>query len=127
MVKVTPLIKIGSDERGATFVFDTERTGQFMVAHRKAGSVSGNHYHTAKHPSKQPEKLIMMSGTATLDWRDLASGATGTETLIGPAEVWIAPNVWHKVTAVTDFVMLELNGMDAGVGDTLKWDEGTKD
>ncbi|MES2777973.1 MAG: hypothetical protein V4722_27585 [Bacteroidota bacterium] len=122
MVKVIPLTKIGSDERGATFVFDTERTGQFMVAHRKAGSVSGNHYHAGKHVSKNPEKLIMMSGTAILDWKDLASGEAGSETVVGPAEMWISPNVWHKVTAVNDFVMLELNGMDAGVGDTERVD-----
>ena len=122
MVKIVPLSKIGSDERGATFVFDTERTGQFIVAHRKAGSINGNHYHTGKHPCKVPEKLIMMSGTVTLDWKDMNSDASGTETIVGPAEIWIEPNVWHKVTAVTDFVMLELNGMDAGVGDTLRVD-----
>ena len=122
MVKITPLDKIGSDARRATFVFDTERTGQFMVAHRKAGSISGNHYHVGKHPYKLPEKLIMMSGTATIDWKDLTSGATGIVTVIGPAEIIIPANVWHRVVAVTDFVMLELNGMDAGVGDTERVD-----
>ncbi|MEO7309635.1 MAG: hypothetical protein ABIX01_04505 [Chitinophagaceae bacterium] len=120
MVKIIPLNKIGSDERGATFVFDTERTGQFIIAHRKAGSVNGNHYHTGKHHYKMPEKLVMMSGTITLDWKDMNSEAAGTETVTGPAEIWIPPNVWHKVTAITDFVMLELNGMDAGVGDTMR-------
>ena len=43
MVRVTTLDLIGEDERGATHYFDMDRSGQFIVAYRKAGSVSGQH------------------------------------------------------------------------------------
>ena len=42
MVEIIPLKKIGEDERGATFIFDTDRTGEFIFSFRKAGSASGS-------------------------------------------------------------------------------------
>jgi dTDP-4-dehydrorhamnose 3,5-epimerase-like enzyme len=122
MVKIIPLHQVGSDERGATYDFATSRTGQFIVAHRKAGSINGNHYHTGLHPYKRPEILIMMQGKALLEWKNITSGEAGTATLQAPCEVWIKENVWHQITAITDFVMLELNGLESGKGDTFKID-----
>jgi len=119
MVKITPLQQIGSDDRGGTFVFDNERTGQLIVAQRKAGSISGGNYHTGKHPYKVPEILVIMQGNCTLRWKDIHSENHGTETVIGPAQIVIPPNIWHELKGETDFVMLEMNGLDAGQGDTF--------
>ena len=119
MVKIIPLSKIGSDDRGATFVFDNDRTGQLIVAQRKAGSISGGNYHTGKHPYKVPEKLVIMQGNCTLNWKDINGDGEGSETVVGPAQIIIPPNIWHELIGETDFVMLELNGLDAGQGDTF--------
>jgi len=126
MITITPIEQVGEDERGATFVFDNDRHGQFIVAHRKAGSASGRHYHKGVSPNKNPEKLILMQGTIEVNWRNiegaLREGAqeTGSITGSGPALVVIPAGVWHEVMAVTDFVMLELNALADGQGDTYK-------
>lgn len=119
MVSIVPLDKIGADERGSTYTFDNDRTGQFIVALRKAGSQSGGNYHTGVHPYKNPEKLVIMQGDCKLYWANLAGTEAGIIMVAGPAQIIIPANVWHKLVGVTDFVMLELNGLDAGVGDTL--------
>ncbi len=118
MVTVIPLDKIGEHERGATFVYDNDRTGQYIVAYRKAGSANGRHYHKGLHEHKRPEKLILLSGEAVLNWKDVRTSEEGSLTVIAPAMMIIPEMIWHEVIAVTDFVMLELNGLDAGKDDT---------
>jgi len=119
MVKVIPLQQIGMDARGGTYVFDNERTGELIVAHRKAGSISGGNYHMGKHPYKNPEILVIMHGDCSLKWHHVHNGSSGVEAIVGPAQIIIYPDVWHKLTGITDFVMLELNGREAGTGDTF--------
>lgn len=118
-VQVNKLEKIGEDERGATYKFEQLRTGEFMVAERKAGSISGNHYHTGKHPYKRPEQLVLMKGRIMIHWRSLDGADKGSFDVEAPATIQIEANIWHQVLAIEDFVMLELNGTDAGAGDTF--------
>src|SRR5436853_518984 len=120
MVEVIPLNFIGENDRGTTHGFDNERSGQFLVAYRKAGSINGGHYHTGKHSYKNPEELILMSGEGMLNWKTLDGLQHGSKRVAGPAKIIIPANVWHEVVAITDFVMLELNGLDAGKDDTFQ-------
>lgn len=122
MITITPLDKVGEDDRGATFIFDNARTGQLIVAHRKAGSVSGRHYHKGTSPYKNPEKILLMRGEATLNWKFVLGSESGSEHVVGPSMIDIAPNVWHEVVALTDFVMLELNSLEDGNRDTYRLD-----
>jgi dTDP-4-dehydrorhamnose 3,5-epimerase-like enzyme len=119
MVEIIPLDKIGEHDRGATFVFDNQRTGQYIVAYRKAGSANGRHYHKGLHAYKRPEKLILMQGEAVLNWRNMQGEEQGSLTVKAPAIMIIPEMIWHEVIATTDFVMLELNGLDAGKDDTF--------
>lgn len=118
MISITPLERIGMDERGGTYVFDTDRSGQFIVTHRKAGSASGRHYHHGISAKKNPERLILMKGDILVNWRDMKGGGQGSMPASAPALIVIPAWVWHEVIAVTDFTMLELNGMADGQGDT---------
>ncbi|HSC52318.1 MAG TPA: hypothetical protein VLC98_01765 [Phnomibacter sp.] len=118
MVQVIPLDKIGEHDRGATFVFDNDRTGQFVVANRKAGSANGRHYHKGVHAYKRPEKLVLMHGEAVLNWRNMQGEEQGSEIVKAPAIMIIPELIWHEVVAITDFVMLELNALEAGKDDT---------
>ncbi len=120
MVRVIPLDKIGEDERGATHYFDTNRTGQFIVAYRKAGSASGDHYHKGTAEKKNPEQIIIMSGSALLNWKDIRSEKKGTEKINAPAMIEIEPWAWHQVVAVTDIIVFELNGLEDAKHDTFK-------
>lgn len=45
-LEVQLLSRIREDERGLTFHIKNGRSGNFILAYRKAGSSSGRHYHT---------------------------------------------------------------------------------
>ena len=81
MIKVEPINQIGEDERGRTYTFNMDRTGEFIVGFRKAGSSSGRHYHKGRSPYKCPEKFMIMQGQATVHWRDIKSERLGSEKL----------------------------------------------
>jgi hypothetical protein len=120
MVEIIPIAKIGEDERGATHYFDTDRTGQFIIAYRKAGSSSGRHYHKGIAAKKNPEKIIIMKGSATLHWYDVRGGAKGSEKVTAPVMIQIHPWAWHELIADTDIVVFELNGLEDGREDTFR-------
>ena len=120
MVKVTRLDKIGEDERGATHFFNTDRTGEFIVAYRKKGSASGRHYHKGIAKVKDPEQIIIMQGEAILNWYDVRGDRKGSEPITAPSMVEIAPWAWHEVIAVTDIIVFELNGLEAAKEDSFR-------
>ncbi|TAF49985.1 MAG: hypothetical protein EAZ62_08575 [Sphingobacteriia bacterium] len=122
MVKARTLDKIGEDQRGATHYFDTARSGQFIVAYRKAGSVSGRHYHKGLSPLKNPEQLVLMQGSGVFRWKDVRNGQTGEVLVQAPAFIEIEPWAWHELVATTDLVMFELNGLTDAKDDTFHLD-----
>lgn len=123
MIEITPIAKIAEDQRGATHYFDTDRTGQFIIGYRKAGSVSARHYHKGIMPGKNPEKVILMSGEATVNWFDLDGDGRGTEKLVAPVMLTVYPFTWHEVIANTDIVMFELNALEDGKKDAFQLEE----
>ncbi len=123
MIEVIPIEKIGEDERGRTHAFDTDRTGQFMIAYRKAGSISGRHYHKGLSPKKNPEKIIIMQGSATINWFHLKGAEKGSIWVKAPSIIIIKPWIWHEVIAETDIVILELNARTDGPGDTFRLED----
>lgn len=120
MVEVIILDKIGEDERGATHYFETDRTGQFIVAYRKAGSASGRHYHKGTAWQKNPEQIIIMQGEATVNWFDVRGHEKGSVRVKAPARVHIQPWAWHEVIADTDIIVFELNGLEDAKDDTFR-------
>jgi hypothetical protein len=125
MITITALKQIGLDERGGTYVFDTTHTGEFMMTQRKKGSSSGRHYHNGVSPNKNPEQLILMSGSVTLNWRNMRGPENGSVDVQAPARIAIPAGVYHEVIALEDFVMLELNSTADGQGDTV-WPSGSR-
>jgi len=123
MVNTISIEKIGEDERGCTHAFNTDRTGQFMIAYRKAGSLSGRHYHKGLSHNKNPEKIIIMQGAATINWFDVNGSEKGSVEVKAPVMVVIQPWAWHEVAADTDLVVLELNGPADGPSDTFQLEE----
>ncbi len=118
MVEITPISKVAEDERGATHFFDTDRTGQFIIAYRRAGSASGRHYHKGIAANKNPEKIIILSGEATVNWYDMRGEGKGSLKVSAPSMVTIQAWAWHEVIADTDIVVFELNALADGKDDT---------
>jgi hypothetical protein len=122
MIEIIPIDKIGEDERGATHYFHTDRTGEFIIGYRKAGSVSARHYHKGISEYKNPERVILMQGEATVNWFDVNGDAKGSSRIKAPAMLVVYPWTWHEVIADTDFVMFELNALQDGRKDTFYLD-----
>ncbi len=122
MVKMIHLTKIGEDERGSTHIFETDRTGEFIFSFRKTGSVSGRHYHKGISSKKNPEKIIVVKGEATLNWHNVQGEEKGSMKIVGPSEVHIYPYAWHELVADSDIVVFEMNALVDGQGDTFRLD-----
>jgi len=121
-IDIIPVPMKSEDARGQVHFFSTERSGEYMVFYRKPGAIGARHYHKGLSANKNPEQFLLLSGQATLKWRDLQTEETGTYQLVSPVEVHIYPWIWHEVVAETDFVMLELNALEEGPIDTFYFD-----
>ena len=108
------------DERGALHYFSTNRSGEFLLVYRKAGSVSGQHYHTGKSAGKNPEEMLLVQGILTMNWKNLGTGETGIVNIEAPSRVVIQANIWHEVKALTDIIFIELNSLVDGSEDTYR-------
>lgn len=119
MITITPLDKIGDDERGYTYEFFQERMGRHLVCFRKAGSISGRHYHKGLSLTKNPELLILAQGNITINWRQLPNKELQSIWVEGPARIEIPPYIWHELAAITDCTFIELNSLSEHQADTF--------
>jgi dTDP-4-dehydrorhamnose 3,5-epimerase-like enzyme len=119
-VQIHPIDVKALDERGALHYFATDRTGEFLLVYRNAGTVSGQHYHKGISAGKNPEDMLLVQGKAALHWKDLETKEEATIQLIAPIRVKIPANIWHELTAITDIVFIELNSLSEGSEDTFR-------
>ena len=108
------------DERGALHYFSTDRTGEFLLVYRNAGTISGQHYHKGKSPGKNPEEMLLVQGSIHMEWKNLLTEEKGNLTIEAPSRVIIEANVWHEVKALTDIIFIELNSLAEGSEDTYR-------
>ena len=116
---ITPITLLGTDERGFTAEYPHERTGDHIIVFRKAGSISGRHYHKGLSATKDPEIFIIFNGACTINWRDINSEELHTDEVVGPVKLAIFPNTWHEIIGVTDYTALELNSLEEHKADTF--------
>ncbi len=117
-VQVSPIQIKALDERGALHYFKTDRSGEFLLVYRNAGTISGQHYHTGKSMNKNPEDMLLVQGSIQLHWKDLKTEQEETLDVIAPSRVLIPAGIWHEVKALTDIVFIELNSLEDGSEDT---------
>ena len=108
------------DERGALHYFSTDRTGEFLLVYRKAGTISGQHYHKGNSAGKNPEEMLLVQGSITMNWKNLQTNVSDTIIIEAPSRVIIEANVWHEVKALTDIIFIELNSLVEGSEDTYR-------
>lgn len=122
MIKVTPIIPGGQDERGYTAEFENKRTGTHLIVYRKAGTVSGRHYHKGLSGTKNPEVLLLLSGTCTVNWKHIEDDSISSEEYTAPVMFEIPPLIWHEIIPATDYTFIEQNSIDEHVADTFRLD-----
>lgn len=120
MIKATQIIPAGTDERGYTAEFEQDRTGTQLIVFRKAGSISGRHYHKGLSATKNPEILILLSGTCTFNWKHIDDAEVQTTEYTGPIKFEIAPYIWHEIIPVTDCTFIEQNSIAEHAADTFR-------
>lgn len=117
-IEITSFQFIGQDERGTTSEIGLDRGGQALSIFRKQGTVFGNHYHEGIEPTKNPEKFYVLHGKLKFETRYI-NQTEWTESIVeAPSKIEIYPNVIHRVTALTDAYMLELNSLQEHIKDT---------
>lgn len=119
-IEIFPYTHIGTDERGNTAELTLDRGGNMLSIFRKQGTVFGNHYHTGISASKNPEIFWLLHGEAIIEHKLLDDQQWISTTLLAPTKVFFYPNVIHKVTAVTDCYMIELNSLEDHINDTTR-------
>ncbi len=119
-VTIIPIEVKAVDERGALHFLKTDRTGEFLLVYRNAGTVSGQHYHKGISAGKNPEDMLLVQGSANLHWRNLITNQEETILLTAPTRVLIQANIWHELIAITDIVFIELNSLKDGSEDTFR-------
>ncbi len=109
--EVYPLSLIGEDNRGQTFQIENNRSGDYILAYRKAGSSSGRHYHTGKADYKNPEILYLLSGEAKIRWRRITESEVKERVVHAPVKVIFPIYIWHELVAITDCSFWEMNAL----------------
>jgi hypothetical protein len=123
-VRVEVPVLIGKDERGSTFAVANDRSGDYILAYRRAGSSSGRHYHTGKCPRKDPEILYLLSGEALLRYRGMGETEILETRVTAPARVEIDILTWHELIAVTVVSFWELNSLEDVKADSVRVEPG---
>ena len=120
MIKATQIIPAGNDERGFSAEFQQERTGTQLIIFRKAGTISGRHYHKGLSATKDPEILLLLSGTCTFNWKHINDTEVLTAEYTGPVKFEIPPYIWHELIPVTDCTFIEQNSIAEHAADTFR-------
>jgi hypothetical protein len=68
---------------------------------------------------KDPETLIFLSGEFEMILKNMKTGEENKETFNRPVMFKISPFIYHEINAITDIIMLDMNGIDAD-DDTIK-------
>lgn len=110
------------DERGDTFgyVADGFTIKEVMVIRRKRGSISGNHYHTGKDPSRNPEIQYVISGKIGLYVKNIDTNEEETHVLLPNTEVRLHPRVFHRLEMLEDSVFAEFHSIQSDFQDVVK-------
>ncbi|MGK0406409.1 MAG: hypothetical protein ACJAZH_000220 [Roseivirga sp.] len=118
MYEIQDLKHLSSNESGATYELGAILSEGYLLATRKKGSISGNHWHIGASAAKNPENLLLISGSISLELRHVVSKETKEIKLLGPKLIKIWPNVLHTLKAETDLIFLEFNSLEEHKKDT---------
>jgi hypothetical protein len=82
---ITEIPTTGPDDRGHTAEYFHDRMGLHLIVFRKAGTVSGRHFHKGISKAKNPEIFLLLSGTTRVNWRNVNNNEMHSATVSGPA------------------------------------------
>jgi dTDP-4-dehydrorhamnose 3,5-epimerase-like enzyme len=116
---ITQLEFVSKDDRGYVAEYVQNRTGNHLLVYTKAGIIRGKHYHKGVSASKDPEIIILISGTCVFSWRHIESEEVLSQTVQAPARIEIPVLIWHELRAETDCALIEFNSQEEHQADTF--------
>lgn len=118
-VRIKPVQLLSENDRASTYTIKNELNKEYILAFRKAGSVSGNHYHKGISEGKRPERLLLLSGKAMLEWKHVEDKEWKNKEITAPCLLEIDPNTVHKIKAISDIGFMEFNSLEEHKQDTF--------
>ena len=118
-MKIIPLDIFNEDERGYASEYEQDRTGKHILVFTRAGITRGRHYHKGLSATKNPEIIVLISGTCIFTWRHINEQEVKSQTVIAPARIEIPALIWHELTADTDCTFIEFNSREEHSADTF--------
>jgi dTDP-4-dehydrorhamnose 3,5-epimerase-like enzyme len=118
MYELVELKELSNNENGSTHEFAAIQSEGYLLATRKAGTLSGNHYHKGQSLAKNPESLLLVQGKVKLSVKSLDTGDNELRVIDAPIIIRIKPRVIHTLEALTDIIFLEFNSLDEHKTDT---------
>lgn len=100
---------VNIDARGKVYRWCTNLLGmEVTIFQRLAGVSFGNHYHKGKDPSRNPERFLLLQGTASF-WAYNGITKERVENVVVKefTEVLIDKGVLHGFTAITNTIFIE--------------------
>ncbi len=95
------------DEKGGIFNIEAGPVIEIPVFYRKKGVVFGNHYHTGRDSSKNPELIFFLKGKIRFIAKNISTGEKDELELESPFELVIDPNIAHAYVALEDVIFIE--------------------
>lgn len=118
MYEIHEIRHLSSNESGSTYAMASIKSEGYLLASRKAGSISGNHWHTGKSAAKNPESLLLISGSVRLNFQHIETGEKAEIIVEAPRLIKIYPQVLHTLEAQTDIIFFEFNSLEEHKADT---------
>lgn len=118
-----PLPEIGKNDAGITWRSPIPRMGEGILAMRKKGAIFGGHYHLGKSDTKNPEILLLVSGSMIGTFFKLDS--PNEKEVVEFSQVGllkVPPQVVHSFEALSDVYFLEFNSLEEHAADTLRFE-----
>ena len=110
-----------SDSRGTTHSYiSTRKFKELLILKRKKGAVSGNHYHTGKDPTRNPEIQYVISGKIKLTVKNLNTNDTEDHIITDNTELRIAPMIFHRMEMLEDTIFVEFHTKESPYTDVVR-------
>ena len=108
-VTIRPIPSVDHDARGKVYRWCTGLLGkEITIFQRHAGVSFGNHYHKGIDPSRNPERSLLLQGTASFwAYNGLTKERVENILLEEFTEIQVGKGILHGMKAMTDVVLIE--------------------
>lgn len=107
-VEIVKIAPVSRDSRGESRELFQGLPGQQVTLYkRKKGAAFGGHFHKGLDPSKNPERMFIISGRLEFFAHNGRSGETLRTEISDNTYLTIEKGIYHELRALTDVIFIE--------------------